>query len=112
MKATIGRAVDIAYRALGDLVEPCVVNLREKVDFDWTAVSPAVTVRAVPADVVFVDEQLNAAREKVKKLWAILKFKETVPQFSEIVVGTKRYRCDAPLVSYRFIVMVEVHEIQ
>ena len=101
-----------AFRALGDLVEPCVVDLRDKTEFDWDAVQPAVTVRSVNADVVFVDEKLKEARDKVKQLWAIIKFSETIPQFSEIVAAGKRYRCDAPLVSYRFIVMVQVHEIQ
>lgn len=112
MNKLLGQSVHVAFRALGDLVEPCQVVLREDVEFNWLDVVPTERNTVQQASVVFVDEKLQNPRGYEKKLWALVKFEKSIPPFSQIVVGQKSYRCEAPVVSYRFLVMVEVHEIQ
>ena len=112
MKATLGRAVMAAYRSLGDLVEKGTLTIPAVAGFDWSGVGAQPTEQTVNVEMVLVDEKLNHGRDSTKQRWAIIKFDKMVEHFSVLTVGGRKYRCGAPLVSYKFIVMVEVYEVQ
>lgn len=105
------QAVVIAFKALGSLVEHGTVTIPTTTGYQWGGVEANTASATIPVEVVLVDEKMNHARDATKQRWAIMKLSR-VELFSVLTIGTKSYRCAAPLVSYKHIVMVEVYEIQ
>lgn len=106
MKALVGRAVKQAFNALKDMVEVAEVT-KASDGYDWAAGATGggdkFTCRAVT-----VEEVLNNGQ---KKVYAILEFPENPPAFSVLKIGARKFKCSAPLSSYKFIVMTEIYEI-
>ena len=112
MRAIVRRAVWQAFRALGDYVEAGELQLQNTEGFDWNAAEPTQSPRVIPVEVVLVDEKLKSVRDGTQQHWAIIKTDIPADHFAVLKVGSKQYRCGTPQVSYRFVTLVEVYEIQ
>jgi len=112
LKKVIGRAVEQAFKALGDYVESGVITLSPATGFDWATKQPDTVPETVSCKVVLVDEKLSHARDSTVKRYAVIKTERMLAHFTELSVAGKRYRLGTPLVSYRFIVLAEANEVQ
>ena len=100
-------AVALAFKSLQDMAVPATVTLRE-VSYNWGA-GAAVSGTTMPCDAVFVTDTL---RNGDVKQYAILKFEGMIPAFSLVNAGGKVYKCGDPVTSHKFVVMVDVYEVQ
>jgi len=112
LKKVVARAVEQAFKALGDFVEPGVITLSPATGFDWSTQEPDTAPEVVNCKVVLVDEKLEHSRDSTIKRYALLKTEKMLPHFTELSVAGRRYRLGTPILSYRFIVLAEAHEIQ
>ena len=107
MRATVSAAVSIAFKSLKDLAVPAKVTLRSAT-YDWSAGATEGGV-SVPCEAVFVTDTVQNGDVKQ---YAIIKFEGIILAFSRINAGGKWYKCGDPVTSHKFVVMVDVYEIQ